>query len=120
LCRIHRGTEERIDETEVHRHLIRLVPHHCPYAMAIRLEGAETLDVLPHFFVLRVEDVRPVHVHHHTGVMSLGMAVARYVITNLEDVDVISCLGKLTGDDGTRKSGADDGNAQRHASNATS
>ena len=80
LCGRKAGAKERIDEAEVHRHLKGLLPDHRSHPMAIRLEGGETTHVVPHTFVLRVEDVWSVHVHHDAALVASRMAVARHVV----------------------------------------
>ena len=80
FARIHLCSKKSIDETQIHRHLIRLVAHHCPHAMAVRLKLTEALHIVPHLFVLGMKDMWAIHVHHYPGLVAAGVAVAGHVV----------------------------------------
>ena len=61
--------------------------------MVVRHHLAKTVDVLPDMLVLRVKNVRPVGMHHHTGFVASRVAIASNVIAGIKHNQFVACRG---------------------------
>lgn len=60
-----------------------------------------------------VKNMRPINMHHHIVVLTLCMTISRYMVTRVEHIDSMTCLGEFTSDDRTRETGTNDSDMTR-------
>ena len=76
--------------------------------VVVRHHVAVAIDVLPHPFIVGVEDVWAISMHQHTRLVALGVAVAAHMISGIKDMANMTCFGELTSYDRPRESSASD------------
>ena len=84
---------------------LALVVGHGGIGVAVELGIA--VDIVPHGFVVGVEDMRAVAVHGDTGDV-LGIDVACNVAALVDNKAGLAGIGGLAGKDGTEQAGTDD------------
>ena len=79
------GAEELIYRRQVHGQRIHLAFRDRFDFMVIRHHLAETIDVLPDMLMLRVKNVRPIGMHHHTCFVASRVAVSGDMIAGVKN-----------------------------------
>ena len=94
LVRAVSGGEELVNGSQVHGHRVDNTVNGGPYAVNVRSEGGETIDILPHALIGGVEEVRTVLMNFDTGFrINLRVGIATKVRATLNDCDAEAPTG---------------------------